>query len=551
MKRYEDRIKKQFIFYMFISLIMISIGFLFYEVISEQYFNSNKINESFKSLETHLTQSMNTYQDSVNQLVELDLDTQTNGSNVSIYQVYYQLMSRTSINGTMMIYQEDSLVFTSNQALSHLRSTHEVSQRLLTQIPESTLIQTYPAYLYDQVTFKNYLVIGSKYKSQDHLYTILFYLNPEDLNALLQSRSVDQIVLIDRFDNVIATTNLDLQNSLRKFTPKSPNLPIIERLDYQINTHYEPSSQITVVTLTSHHNTVFKYQLFLLANIVFLVVGYLIISRLSKRISRDNVASINLLVEMIDSIKEGHLVLEQSIDTNDEFQFLGEQIQIMAQTLDLLIKDNNQLIDLNMQAKIKQLESQFNPHFLFNTLENIRFMILTEPKEASLMILNLTKLLRYSSDKKAKDVSIKEDMMMIQDYLSIIKCRFEQRFTYQLNIESQSLDCIIPKLLFQPLIENSVKYGMIHQQNLHIIITVTATDHLEIVVEDNGGGMPQLLINRLERDLKHQSQSVHQGLYLVKKRIELLYGLSSSLSLVNTNDGLKVTIMIPIRRDHV
>src|SRR5699024_7582755 len=138
--------------------------------------------------------------------------------------------------------------------------------------------------------------------------------------------------------------------------------------------------------------------------------------------------------------------------------------------LDKQIKDNEALLILKNEAKIKQLEAQFNPHFLYNSLETIKYLIDLDPKQATRMILNLNHLLRYSIDVTKHEVTLEEDIENVKKFLEIIKTRLDERFAYEINISEEVQKTKIPRLLIQPLIENSVKHGFQVKEDLNIAI---------------------------------------------------------------------------------
>ncbi|MCM3750367.1 histidine kinase, partial [Paenibacillus pasadenensis] len=150
-----------------------------------------------------------------------------------------------------------------------------------------------------------------------------------------------------------------------------------------------------------------------------------------------------------------------------EFELISTKINEMLDELSGAHQKNINLLKENTLAERKMLEAQFNPHFLYNTLEVIRASIAFDPALSNQLILRLTKILRYSIEEKTEEVTLRTDLRYLEEYLMINRIRF-QDFTYQLEIEDAALDLPIPKLFLLPIIENSLKYGFKHRHDLAI-----------------------------------------------------------------------------------
>lgn len=201
-----------------------------------------------------------------------------------------------------------------------------------------------------------------------------------------------------------------------------------------------------------------------------------------------------------------------------------------------------------MLAEVKQLESQFNPHFLYNTLETIRCMVKLSPHEVDKIIVNLSALLRYSIDNTTKTVPLGEDIQHTKNYLEILKYRFNQKFDYEIYIEEDALDSIVPKLLIQPLIENAIKHGF--EGRDHLTVRIKARffgEQLVIVIYDDGVGMGEDKVNRIKAMLKDDAnETVNIGLYNVSRRIQLMYGKEYGLDIMSEKcAGTTIRISIP------
>ncbi|MEG1520235.1 MAG: histidine kinase, partial [Clostridia bacterium] len=212
-----------------------------------------------------------------------------------------------------------------------------------------------------------------------------------------------------------------------------------------------------------------------------------------------------------------------------------------------LIEINNQKTKQNFLSEIKQLEMQLNPHFLFNTLENIRYSISFDPEGAKSMVVNLSEILRYSIN-GIQEITFGEDV----EYLKIIKARFKNNFEYKFDISEKANNIIIPKLILQPLIENSVKYGYGEKEVLSISIKAKVVDdELKIEIADNGVGIEKDKLEEINDMLqKKTNNSEHIGLYNVNRRLQLLYGEKYGLKIFSkTGFGTTIKLVMGIKKN--
>ena len=202
-------------------------------------------------------------------------------------------------------------------------------------------------------------------------------------------------------------------------------------------------------------------------------------------------------------------------------------------------------------AELRELESQFNPHFLFNTLENIKFMVRLDPAAATEMIMALSALLRYSIAGDGRQVALQEDVKYLHSYMKIQQYRFGSRLDFTADIDESALGRQVPKLLFQPLLENAIKYGEDEYGKLKILFQAKIREGcLNVLVKDEGRGIAaeklQELQNLLASSANHSS---HRGLFNVQRRLQLLYGESCGLQIGCPLDGgTEIRLSIPLQK---
>ena len=203
-------------------------------------------------------------------------------------------------------------------------------------------------------------------------------------------------------------------------------------------------------------------------------------------------------------------------------------------------------------AQNKQLESQFNPHFLYNTLENIRYMCKLEPATAERMVFSLSNLLRYSLDGSKAEVTLREDLEHLESYLTILKRRFGERFLCRIDVEPEAMDLRIPKLVLQPMIENAVKYGFGKQLNLTVELKAYIHEgKLIMICRDDGVGIPQGTLSGLTALLEQKEiPRRHSGLYNIHRRIDILYGRPYGVEIRSAEGhGTTLVVTLPVKRE--
>ncbi|HER6416776.1 two-component sensor kinase [Streptococcus pyogenes] len=211
-------------------------------------------------------------------------------------------------------------------------------------------------------------------------------------------------------------------------------------------------------------------------------------SDLANRIAAKNSRAINQMVRDMSAISRQEK-RRIDLESQDEFQYLSDQINQMVERLQQL---HDKTLDLETQKLLfekRMLEAQFNPHFLYNTLETI---LITSHYDSALtekIVIQLTKLLRYSLTDSSKPVLLKDDLSVIESYLVINQVRFEE-LQYSINLSPDLDSLAVPKLFLLPLIENAIKYGLKERHDVKInIACYYQDDHIIFSVRDNGSGI--------------------------------------------------------------
>jgi LytS/YehU family sensor histidine kinase len=194
------------------------------------------------------------------------------------------------------------------------------------------------------------------------------------------------------------------------------------------------------------------------------------------------------------------------------------------------------------QARLRTLEAELHPHFLFNTLHAISTLVHSNPEAADRMISRLSDLLRLTFDRTgAPRVTLQEELEFLQKYLEIEQTRFQDRLSLRFEIDPETLDAEVPRLILQPLVENAIKHGISPRagQGLIQISSQRRGDRLWLEVSDNGVGLTAGTRARLDSGV---------GLSNTRDRLECMYRDAQRLEFSETAGGLAVRVEIPFSR---
>jgi two-component system sensor histidine kinase YesM len=360
------------------------------------------------------------------------------------------------------------------------------------------------------------------------------------------------IIIKDSFDYAPICTNGAFVDDMHKLKAEYRDISgyaSMARTKYYAAQQTIMEGNLTVYSFTSLDSMVSQLIYTGAALFFALVFLSLLILFSVKREAFDKTKMMDRLVEGFTAVRRGDLTHKVDITSDNEFKLIGDSYNMMLDSLHGLMKENEEKARETVILELKQLESQFNPHFIFNALENARYMIKIRPDAAERMIVALSNLLRYSIDNTTGNVNLKDDMMYLQRYLDIQKLRYGMKLNYDISIEPELYSSIVPKLFLQPIVENAIKYGFKGVESLFIDIQIKKNDgNIIIRVCDNGTGLTAEETARLNALLEsRQNETNHSGLYNVNRRIKLLYGNSYGIMITkNEKSGIAVYLVLPI-----
>ncbi|AJY74226.1 sensor histidine kinase [Paenibacillus beijingensis] len=276
-------------------------------------------------------------------------------------------------------------------------------------------------------------------------------------------------------------------------------------------------------------------------------------------ISRSITRPVSRLVAMARQVSTGNLRLEPPPRSGDELGILLGAFTQMSSDLNVLIEKDKESLERDRFVKeleLQALQSQINPHFLFNTLNVLSKLALLEGAEkTSDLIVSMSNLLRYNLRKLDRPVTLREELEHVKEYITIQQARFRDRVKFETDIDDSALDVPIPLLTLQPIVENSFLHGIADMEQGAVIRLEAArrADEVRITLSDNGIGMSEqerLALLRLEEAEAGAEKKPQAGTGLgtrnVFKRLQLFYGSGDLVDIESgPGEGTKVTIRIP------
>lgn len=277
------------------------------------------------------------------------------------------------------------------------------------------------------------------------------------------------------------------------------------------------------------------------------------------------------LSEAADLVAEGQFAIELvKVESKDEIGVVTKAFNQMILSIQVYIEQIKRSMELESSmkekalimenhlkdAKLKYLQAQINPHFLFNTLNaGAQLAMLEEADKTYQYIQNMAEFFRYNV--KSKDyVSLKEEIELVDSYIYILNVRFSGEINFVKKIDENYLDLKIPSMILQPIIENSINYGIrnIDWEGMIELLVFREDNHVCVSIRDNGIGMSQELIEKVmdsrlkEKDIDKDSNGV--GLDNVMSRLRMFYSMENVMEItsVGKNMGTEVAIYIPIGR---
>ena len=296
---------------------------------------------------------------------------------------------------------------------------------------------------------------------------------------------------------------------------------------------------------------------------VMLTISVLLCVIVAAQVGRNMTKPIERMNTAMRTLQEGDLTVRIASDREDELGQMSRNFNIMANELEQSVQDKVEKQKELNASHIAMMQAQLNPHFLYNTLDTMKWVAKANHiPEIATMAAGLAKILRTSISKR-QFIYLKEELELVNCYVDIQKIRFNDKFTYTVELDEGLEECVIPKLIIQPIVENSVLHGLKESEEGNIRVRITGQEGiLCIEVTDDGCGAPEERMDAINH--RRQEQLVgHIGVSNVDTIIRLTYGEEYGIHMeslaesgkniadVQENErtvhGTKVTLRLPVR----
>lgn len=281
-------------------------------------------------------------------------------------------------------------------------------------------------------------------------------------------------------------------------------------------------------------------------NMGFLFLGIsLVVVMVMGTMAKSITGRLKLLKEQMLQIREGNICKMEEGHSRDEIGQLIGNYNVMVDRVDVLLKEQYTLGQEKVEAELKALQSQINPHFLYNTLDMINWMSQKRESENIRSVVQaMSRFYRLTLSKGKDIVPIRDEVELCEAYMEIQKRRYKGRICYEVEVDEDILDCLIPKITLQPFLENAIIHGINEKSEGRGMIILNGwmeDGRVTLSVTDDGEGIRP-------EDKKKNHQGSHYGLKNIEHRLELFFGESIPVQTESSPGiGTCVIINIPVR----
>ncbi len=331
-----------------------------------------------------------------------------------------------------------------------------------------------------------------------------------------------------------------------------------EQLMSQSGKHYvysmltsEDTRLSTVVFMSTEPLKAETTQLFYKI-IAILFVSLVLTGIISVFLSRILTKPIQSLKDKMELVSEGRFETRMVVQSNDELGQLETMFNSMTESIETLIHEYYEVSIVSRGAQISALQSQISPHFLYNTLETINMMAVSEGcYDISEAVSDLGRMMRYCVSNEIHFATLENELDFLRAYYGIQSLRLDNLGDLVIDCPDELLSCRVPKLLLQPFVENTIQHGL-GDEKVDIIVKIRSDGNdLSIVMENNGIPMTADEISSLNRKLlevessQYKSDGKGYGLPNVHKRLRLIYGNKYGLNFdENYKNGVRFIIRL-------
>ncbi|WP_020620652.1 sensor histidine kinase [Paenibacillus daejeonensis] len=551
---FKDSIRRMVMRYTLVPISLLFLLFLVFTIINARLILVNQTKEAGTNIRISLESVYGAYweeSERMAKLPEVIRFTESGVDSYLVYEAFYAFNNAQDVRSMMHIMNRDGEMVASSAG--QLQSAAETAlQAIVTRMSRMTAAELSETnvvrYAHDRYTA--YTVAREIRSGDTRVGYLIYQLYDEDFQKLIFRQNNEIAIVTDRYNTVIATTNNIVKGLLGKFRPSYDESGYVRIGDgrYYMNEAAISGGQWKIYTLNAIQTNAYRYLSLAVFFVIASLLLWFLIRYLARVIASRQSRAVDKLIHAVHQLQRGNLQSFVYIGTGDEFETLANQYNIMLKRLNELMHKNEELSELRQVIEVKHLQSQFHPHFIFNVLETLKYAIVVDNRQAQDIVLILSRLLRYSICTDGATVPLQEDLNYVADYLRLQQIRFKERLTYTLTVNENAGEALVPRLLLQAVIENSIKYGYRAKECLHIEVEATVVNgELEVTILDNGGGMSVERLKEVQSILAQEdNRSPHIGLYNLHRRLVLLYGEPYGIAIDHAPaDGVSVVIRIP------
>lgn len=420
------------------------------------------------------------------------------------------------------------------------------------------------------VSFKNDIneeiykeIVGhADLKSQDEEYRIpenMIDTFQSDIAELMASSNENSRIWLQRLSNNLNALRekvLIIENNLENGGKYDENMNALNSDIYIITDLIQDDIQYFIQYQTKDietlqaelHQRVIFFTIFWSVIVLFIVILALISSfKTVRKITRP----LDKLIDATNRIADGDFESKVSIDSDDEIMMLADSVNDMSGKLNLLVETIKEDEKIMRYAELRLLQEQINPHFLYNTLDTIVWLVESNDNERAIeVVMALSKLFRLVLSKGQELIPIKNEKEHIETYLSIQQVRYNDILDYSIDIDKEIYNYEIQKLTLQPLVENSLYHGIKYKRAKGKIEITGRKENNDIIltIKDDGVGMDEETLEKLRKEITRKCKETDAGFGLanVNERIRMHFGEEYGMKIDSVqNVGTTVTVTIP------
>lgn len=405
-----------------------------------------------------------------------------------------------------------------------------------------------------------------KTRKSEPVGVMAMYLRKERLREQLSSRTSPTVMVLNLDQEIISCGEpfLISEISAELSAWRNPGIAQgrleLEGKDYVITCYTmrlgESEDILQIVGLKAYSDILQQTVHQISRSVIIFFISVLLSVVLIRLFSQSFSTRVNQFRNQMQRAATGNFDLKPSLGGSDEisdlYGYLGTMIGDIQRLLAEIYQERlhaEQLKTQQREAEFKVLASQINPHFLYNTLETIRMKArINHQAEIEELVKMLAKILRKNLRAGGQDVSIREEVELVESYLKIQQYRFEERIQYQIRLPENLQEYRVLPLILQPIVENSIIHGLETKEGIgHILIEVERVeDAILIAVEDDGLGISKDRLFEVQKEMESRNLNrTHIGVSNVHQRLRLKYGENYGLT-ISSIEGKMTRIVIRI-----